>query len=94
MAALLLALARVPKVGGGRSGQRLRAALHAWSDRLHVARAFRSLRWTWAVRAVAMGRLGRRGRRLALAEPVLQAAGVVLMVVWFGLLYANVTAAG
>ncbi len=84
VAALLLALPRVPSETAGRPG--LRARWHAWVDRLQVARAYRSLRWTWGVRAVAIRRLGVRGRRLALAEPAMQISGAVLLLVWFVLI--------
>lgn len=39
-----------------------------WMDRLHVTRAYRSLRWTKAVRDVAAGRLGTTARPLRLVE--------------------------
>lgn len=60
-------------------------------DRLHVARAFRSLRWTHHVRQVALERLGRTGERLRKLDPILDlvnvasgviAAGVVVFVAY------------
>ena len=86
--ALLLALPQVPGAGVGLGRRRWRA----WVDRLQVAKAYRTLRWTWAVRAAAIERLGPRGRRLAVAEPLTRVAGVVLLLVWFGLLYADAAA--
>lgn len=51
-------------------------------DRLHLARAFRSLRWTHHVRQVAQRRLGERGRRLGKLDPIFDiiniSSGVVL----------------
>ena len=86
--ALLLALPQVPGSGVGLGRRRWRA----WVDRLQVAKAYRSLRWTWAVRAAAIDRLGTRGRRLAVAEPLTRVVGVVLLLVWFGLIYADAPA--
>jgi phosphatidylserine synthase len=50
-------------------------------DRLMVARAFRSLRWTHHVRQLAVRRLGRTGTRLARLDPVLDVANVALLTV-------------
>ncbi len=54
-----------------------------WIDRWRLAQAYRSLRWTWGVRDEATARLGRLGRRLALAGPLASAAtlGAALVVV-------------
>jgi hypothetical protein len=52
-------------------------------DRLHVARAYRSLRWTHHVRQVAIARLGRTGARLARLDPILDVANVVMMIAAF-----------
>ena len=43
-------------------------------DRLHAARAYRSLRWTHHVRQVALARLGATGRRIAHLDPIMDAA--------------------
>lgn len=83
--ALLLALPQVPGAGVGLGRRRWRA----WVDRLQVAKAYRSLRWTWAVRDAAIRRLGARGRRLAFAEPTMQVTGIVLLLLWFGLIYRD-----
>ncbi len=50
-------------------------------DRLQVARAFRSLRWTHHVRALALGRLGRRGLLVSRLDPILDIANIGLFVV-------------
>ncbi len=49
-------------------------------DRWRLAQAYRSLRWTWAVREAAILRAGPLGRRLALAVPVSTALSVLLAV--------------
>lgn len=61
-------------------------------DRLHVARAYRSLRWTHHVRQVALGRLGERGRRLGKLDPVLDIVNIASGVASF-LVIAIVVAA-
>jgi hypothetical protein len=50
-------------------------------DRLHAARAYRSLRWTHHVRQIALGRLGETGRRLAYLDPIMDAVNVTLFVI-------------
>jgi hypothetical protein len=50
-------------------------------DRLHVARAYRSLRWTHHVRQLAILRLGVTGRRLSRLDPIMDAANVGLLMV-------------
>jgi hypothetical protein len=47
-------------------------------DRIHVARALRSLRWTHHVRQRALARLGPRGRAVGRLDPVLDVAGIAL----------------
>lgn len=47
-----------------------------YMDRLHVARAYRSLRWTHHVRQVAIRRLGRTGQRLGRIDPVMDIANI------------------
>jgi hypothetical protein len=49
-------------------------------DRLMVARAFRSLRWTHHVRALALRRLGPSGARLARLDPVLDVLNVTFLI--------------
>jgi hypothetical protein len=43
---------------------------HGWNDRFQIARAYRALRWTWAVRDEATERVGTVGRILAVTERV------------------------
>lgn len=45
-------------------------------DRLHVARAFRALRWTHHVRRIALDRLGSSGRKLGRLDPILDVVNV------------------
>lgn len=49
-------------------------------DRLHVARAYRSLRWTH-VRRVALGQLGPTGDLLGKVDPILDIVNITAMVV-------------
>lgn len=49
-----------------------------WTDRVHQAGSFRSLRWTWAVRQAAADRLGPVGRVLEALSPVLSWAAALL----------------
>lgn len=53
-----------------------------WSDRARVTRAYRALRWTWAVRAAALARSGAAGRWLELVDRALMVLGVLLAVGW------------
>ncbi len=46
-------------------------------DRWRLAQAYRSLRWTWGVRAEAIERAGQLGRRLGMAVPVTTIATVL-----------------
>ena len=50
-------------------------------DRLHAARAYRSLRWTHHVRQVALRPSRCAGRRLAHLDPIMDAANVALLVI-------------
>ena len=72
--------ARLPEDYGGRT--RVSRHLRLWRDRRYMTSAFRALRWTWPVRDAAVERLGRRGRILAMCNPVLQIAGITLFVVF------------
>lgn len=56
------------------------SSIGIWFDRLHVARAYRSLRWTHHVRQVAIHRLGPTGARLARLDPIMDIANIVLMI--------------
>lgn len=59
-------------------GRRGRSRSRLWSDRWHLTRAYRALRWTWAVRQVAAERLGEQGRRLLRCGPILRWANILL----------------
>ncbi len=50
-------------------------------DRLNLARAYRSLRWTHHVRQEALVRLGERGRRLGRLDPLMDICNIGLWVV-------------
>jgi hypothetical protein len=62
-------------------------------DRLHVARAFRALRWTHHVRQIALKRLGPRGAWVGKLDPIFDivniASGVVLVVTVFAVARAT-----
>lgn len=57
---------------------RVRSSIKLWRDRLHLTRAYRSLRRTDAVRSVAIEGLGPLGRRTQLADRILRWSGFVL----------------
>lgn len=59
-----------------------------FTDQLHLARALRSLRWTWPVRTEAARRLGAAGRRLMIADRALSFANGLLLVALFVLIGA------
>ncbi len=75
---LSAAAARHDYAGVGRLGQFTRT----WFDRLHLSRGYRSLRWTWKVRAEAARRLGRRGAILSTCSVILRWAGIALFVLF------------
>jgi hypothetical protein len=52
-------------------------------DRLHIATAFRELRWTHHVRQVAQHRLGDTGRRLGKLDPILDVVNISMGVAAF-----------
>ena len=60
-----------------------------WADRLHLIRAYRSLRWTSTVRKLAAARLGRRGRVLAWSGPALLITDAVLVIALLVVVYLN-----
>jgi len=47
-------------------------------DRLNLARAFRSLRWTHHVRQVALQRLGSHGARIGKLDPILDVVNIAV----------------
>jgi hypothetical protein len=56
----------------------LRGRVRSWWDRLHVTRAYRSLRWTRLVRNRAIERLGSTGSRLQFVSRVLRWSNLAL----------------
>lgn len=63
--------------------------LRVWADRLHLVRAYRSLRWTSAVRQLAATRLGRWGRALSWSGPVLLVADGIMLITLVLVVYLN-----
>lgn len=64
------------------ASSRVRGLLRLWWDRLYIARAFRSLRWTWAVRQTAAERLGQSGRLWMRCATWIRWSGFVLLLVF------------
>ena len=54
-----------------------------WFDRLHVARAYRSLRWTHHVRQEALHRFGTAGQRVSKLDPIMDYVNISLVVLFF-----------
>jgi len=67
----------------------LRRAFGVWADRLHLVRAYRSLRWTSTVRQLAAARLGTWGRVLSWSGPVLLATDVRMIITLVVVVYLN-----
>jgi hypothetical protein len=63
-------------------------------DRLHVARAFRSLRWTHHVRQIALKRLGPGGAWVGKLDPIFDIVNIVSGVVLFATVVAVAVATG
>lgn len=63
-------------------GRTSRSRTRLWSDRWHMARAYRSLRSTWVVRQEAVERLGDLGQQLVRCRAVLRWASIVLFIVY------------
>lgn len=53
-----------------------------WFDRLHVARAYRSLRWTHHVRLEALRRFGSTGQGLSKLDPIMDVVNISLGVLF------------
>lgn len=68
------------------------SSIGMWFDRLHVARAFRSLRWTHHVRQIALRRLGSTGERVGKLDPILDYVNIgsaVVMIVMITVVAAS-----
>ena len=83
-------LSRSTKLRHYQDVRKMTQHVRLWRDRLYLTRAYRSLRWTWIVRNAAVERLGRKGTRLAMCNPVLRWIGITSFVL---LLVALVIAA-
>lgn len=62
-----------------RMGVRFSRWFRSWWDRLYLARAYRSLRWTGVIREHAHSRLGTEGRFFRLCELIISWSNVVLV---------------
>ena len=90
IAALLLAYPLSRRETGSSIGPgMLRRPFRVWADRLHLVRAYRSLRWTSTVRQLAATRLGRPGRVLSWSGPALLVFDVVSFVALIVVVYLN-----
>lgn len=83
--AVPLALAHEPNLS---ARDNFGASIGKFFDRMHIARAFRSLRWTHHVRQVAQHRLGDEGRRLGRLDPWFDIVNIASGVIGFVLLFA------
>lgn len=66
-----------------KTGWSATAWLRVWWDRWRLAGAYRSLRWTWAVRNLARQRLGGAAKPFKICEVSLRWASVLLAVSFF-----------
>jgi len=90
IAALALAYPLSRRETGSSIGPaRRRRPFQIWADRLHLIRAYRSLRWTSTVRQLAATRLGRHGRILAWSGPALLITDIVLIFALLVVVYLN-----
>ena len=90
IAALVLAYPLSRRETGSSIGPGMpRRPFRVWADRLYLVRAYRSLRWTSSVRQFAASRLGRWGRVLSWAGPVLLVTDAVMIVVLVVVVYLN-----
>jgi hypothetical protein len=63
--------------------------MQLWRDRLYLTRAYRALRWTWAVRQVAAERTGRTGSMLLACDPILRWVGIAAFAVFIAMIIAT-----
>ncbi len=89
IAALILAYPLSRRETGSSMGPGSWRPFPVWTDRLHLVRAYRSLRWTSTVRQTAATRLGRWGRVLSWSGPAFLIAAVVMFIALFVVVYLN-----
>ena len=90
IAALLLAYPLSRRETGSSIGSgKVWRPFRIWADRLHLVRAYRSLRWTWTVRQLAADRLGTWGRVLSWSGPVFLITDIVMFFAIFIVVYLN-----
>lgn len=77
------------ETGSSMVSDMLRRPFRVWSDRLHLVRAYRSLRWTSMVRTLAAARVGRWGRALSWSGPALLIADIILFIALVVVVYLN-----
>lgn len=88
--ALLLAYPLSRQVTGSVIGPDIvKRPLRIWQDRLHLIRAYRSLRWTSPVRTLAVERLGRTGYALSWTGTILTIVFWVALVAFLVVLFVN-----
>lgn len=75
-----LALAHEPNLS---PRENFGSSIGKFFDRLHVARAFRALRWTHHVRQVALGRLGPTGVKVGKLDPIFDVVNIASGVIAF-----------
>lgn len=91
IAGLLLAYPLSRRATGSVIGPDLvKRPLRVGQDRLHLIRAYRSLRWTSPVRRLAIERLGRTGYVLSWAGTIVTIAFWVGLVLLIAVMYAGV----
>ena len=91
IAALLLAYPLSRQATGSVIGPDIvKRPVRIWQDRLHLIRAYRSLRWTSPVRTLAILRLGRVGSVLSWTGTILTIAFWVALVSLLVVLYLGV----
>jgi hypothetical protein len=91
IAALLLAYPLSRQTTGSVIGPDIvKRPLRIWQDRLHLVRAYRSLRWTSPVRTLALERLGRTGYVLSWTGTILTITFWVALATLLVILYLNV----
>lgn len=84
--ALAYPLTRWSKPADYAHGRKRQSRTRLWSDRWQLTKAYRALRWTWAVRQVAVSRLGRLGRQLEACGPMMRWASIGLFIAYIAVL--------